>query len=315
MREDISKIKLNPTVSVIMPCYNDGDYILEAVDSIRKQTYPNIELIIIDDGSDDKKTTEIINNIDYKNLKLIKTDHIRPAGARNKGIRESVGKYVLPLDADDIIESTYIEKAVSELESDSNLGIVYCHADLFGLETGKWNLPDYDFKYEILDNCIFVSAVFRREDWVKVGGFCEDLHHGMEDYDFWLSILELGRSVLQFEETLFHYRIKDISRTSLFLNDYDKVQQTYLEIFNRHKHLYSANFETYCIELRRNLIDQVIQNREKERTIYELNKKIILQNSEWCEFCSQHQQVVRFSFSIIRICVRIKHFLKRLFKR
>ena len=147
-----------------------------------------------------------------------------------------------------------LEKAVSELESDSNLGIVYCHADLFGLETGKWNLPDYDFKYEILDNCIFVSAVFRREDWVRVGGFCEDLHHGMEDYDFWLSILELGRSVLQFEETLFHYRIKDISRTSLFLNDYDKVQQTYLEIFNRHKTLYSANFETYCIELRRNLI-------------------------------------------------------------
>ncbi|MBR0353431.1 MAG: glycosyltransferase family 2 protein [Oscillospiraceae bacterium] len=315
MNEEVRATKPNPTVSVIMPCFNDGEYLLEAVDSIKKQTYSPIELVIIDDGSDDEKTVNALNSINYHNLKIIRTDHIRPAGARNRGIKESTGKYILPLDADDIIDASYIERAVEELETDDNLGIVYCHADLFGLQTGKWELPDYDFKYEILDNCIFVSAVFRKEDWVAVGGFCEDFHYGMEDYDFWLSILELGRTVKQFDEVWFHYRIKKSSRTTEFINDYERVQETYSAIFSRHRDFYLTIFDTYCTELRRNLIDQIFQNRSKATRIDELNKIVKLQTSEWCEFCEQHQKVVKRSFSLIEICVRIKHFFKRLFKK
>ena len=155
-KEDISIPSLYPTVSVVMPCYNDGDYILDAVNSIKMQSYPQIELIIIDDGSDDEKTADILKMVNYRNLKVLRTNHLRPAGARNYGIKEASGKYILPLDADDTIESSYIEKAVIELESDSNIGIVYCHADLFGCENGRWDLPDYSLKKEIIDNCIFV---------------------------------------------------------------------------------------------------------------------------------------------------------------
>ena len=96
-------------VSVIMPCYNDGRYIEEAVESVFTQTYPDIELIVIDDGSDEQETLDVLERLRDKII-LLKTDHVRPAGARNYGIERASGKYILPLDSDDRIDKTYIEK-------------------------------------------------------------------------------------------------------------------------------------------------------------------------------------------------------------
>ena len=99
-------------VSVIMPCYNDGQYIEEAIGSIKNQTYSNWELIIIDDGSDDEKTINIIDNINDERITILNTNHLRPAGARNYGISQAKGKFILPVDSDDKIEPVYIEKAI-----------------------------------------------------------------------------------------------------------------------------------------------------------------------------------------------------------
>ena len=186
-----------------MPCYNDGKYIMEAIDSIGKQTYQNWELIIVDDGSDDEETKQIINEIQNPKIKVFHTEHLRPARARNYGIQKAEGKYILPVDSDDRIHEEYMEKAVKKIESNSQIGVVYCKAELFGEKNGPWNLPDYSFEQMLLDNIVFVTALFYKSDWEKVGGFNTSMAQGMEDYDFWLSILSIGREIYQIPEALF----------------------------------------------------------------------------------------------------------------
>ena len=255
-------------VSVIMPCFNDGKFITEAIESVKKQTYKDWELVIIDDGSDEKETIDIINNISDDRIRIFHTDHLRPAGARNFGIEQAKGKYILPLDSDDIIDKTYIEKAVCEIEKDSKVGVVYCQADLFGEKQGKWDLPDYSFENILLDNIVFVTALFYKEDWKKVAGFNTSMLDGMEDYDFWLSILELGKEIYQIPEVLFHYRIKPVSRTTGFQSDYKVVQGTYRQIYENHKDFYHKNIDLFANVLRDALIEQ-ISIRTKYEKIYD----------------------------------------------
>lgn len=147
-------------VSVIMPCYNDGRYIKEAIDSLRRQTYSNFELIIVDDGSDDSETVSILSTLNDGKTTVLHTNHLRPAGARNYGIERARGKYILPLDSDDTIEPTYLEKAVNVLETQPDIGVVYCQADLFGEKSGRWELPDYSRRAMLLDNIVLLHQCF-----------------------------------------------------------------------------------------------------------------------------------------------------------
>ncbi|MDR0853076.1 MAG: glycosyltransferase family 2 protein [Clostridiales Family XIII bacterium] len=242
-------------VSVVMPCYNDGDYILESIESVKRQKYSNIELIIVDDGSTDEKTVDILDSIDEDNIAVYRIENSGPSKARNYAISQSRGAYILPLDADDLIDSTYIEKAVSVLEKNSSVGVVYCKADSFGSKDRSWTIPDYSFEKMIVDNIVFVTAVFRKSDWEAVGGFCTDFHNGMEDYDFWLSILETEKTILQIPETLFHYRLKETSRTTNFIEDQDKVNETYRQLYLRHKDFFHMHYDEYAILLRKAFID------------------------------------------------------------
>lgn len=259
-------------VSVIMPCYNDGKYIIEAIESVKAQTYTNWELIIIDDGSDDEETVNIIKEICDERITTLHTKHLRPAGARNYGISNAKGKYILPVDSDDRIDPSYIEKAVKVIESDDKIGVVYCEADLFGEKSGKWELPSYSFNSMLLDNIVFVTALFYKDDWKKIGGFNTNMAAGMEDYDFWLGILGLGREIYQIPEILFHYRIKPISRTTGFQSDYKQVQEVYRQMYDNHKQFYEEHYEQYAKVLRDALIEQIAIRTKYER-IFEKVKK------------------------------------------
>jgi len=259
-------------VSVIMPCYNDGAYIEEAVQSVHAQTYKDIELIIIDDGSDDEHTLNVLNNFKQSGIKVLRTERLGPAGARNAGIAAAAGKYILPLDADDKIEPEYLEKAVKVLEENEHIGVVYCYANLFGERSGRWGLPNYSFEKMLLDNIVFVTALFYKEDWEKVGGFRVEMKHGMEDYDFWLSIMELGREIYQIPEVLFHYRIKPKSRTTEFMHNAEIVKQTYRDIYYNHPVFYEKYKDQYAVILRDALIEQLFINRKLQESIKILEK-------------------------------------------
>lgn len=254
-------------VSVIIPCFNDGRYLRESLQSVKNQTYDNIEIIICNDGSTDELTLQVLDECSNAGIMVLHLTNRGPAVARNKGIKIATGKYILPLDADDCIEKSYIEKAVKTIEKDCSIGAVYCYADLFGNVSGRWNLPDYSLERMLVDNIVFVTAVFRKEDWEKVGGFCENFKYGMEDYDFWLSILSLGKKIVQLPEVLFFYRIKDISRTTKFNGSIENIIETYDLLYRRHKKFYYENMDLYCQSLRHELIGRDRYARKLEKAI------------------------------------------------
>ncbi|ALO25982.1 glycosyltransferase family 2 protein [Leptospira borgpetersenii] len=232
---------MNPLVSIVIPCYNYGRYIHETVESILRQRYKYWEVIIVDDGSSDPFTISILE--EYKNksgFTVLSIPRSGPSTARNIGIDTAQGEFILPLDSDDMIHEDYLLEAISAYEKNPSLGIVYCEAEFFGSIKGKWNLPEYRFPNILLDNCIFVSAVFKKSDWKEVGGFNENMKNEWEDYDFWLSLIEKGGKVYRIPKVLFYYRIGHSSRSQRSLKHFLPL---YMQLYENHKELYLKNIQ------------------------------------------------------------------------
>lgn len=198
-----------PMVSVIIPCFNHGQYIDEAVNSVLSQTFQDFEIIIVNDGSIDKYTVNKLKSYNKPKCKVIHIVNKGLSTARNIGIKESSGKYLLPLDADDKIGVKYLEEAVKILDRESEIGIVYCDVEFFGDKTGKWNLPDFSIERILIMNMIICSALFRKTDYLDTNGFNPNMKYGWEDWDFWLSLVEKGKGVYKLPDVHFFYRIKN----------------------------------------------------------------------------------------------------------
>ena len=117
-------------ISVIIPCYNSGDLLERAIDSVLNQTWPEFEIILVNDGSSDKKTLKILNSYSYlKNLQLINQKNYGLSAARNKGVQYSNGYYLFFLDSDDWIEPETLEKMFKTLSKYKKNRFIY--ADIF----------------------------------------------------------------------------------------------------------------------------------------------------------------------------------------
>lgn len=219
-------------VSIVITNYNKSFFLEEAVKSALSQTI-KCEIILIDDASTDN-SIEIINKIRRANKNLIFIQNNKNMGvvySRNKAIEQSNGKYILPLDADDIIEPTYAEKAKKYLDKNDKCGIVYCNARRFGKINDNWNLINYDKNVIWYKNHIFSTAMFRKKDWSSIGGYDNKFNSGHEDWDFWLSILERGRTPFKINEYLFKYRILETSRST---SADKRVNLEFETIFKKH---------------------------------------------------------------------------------
>lgn len=237
----------SPVVSVIMPCFNQGRYLDEAIASVLAQTFSKVEIIVIDDGSTDEFTVRLLDNYQRPQTTVIRTPNQGPSAARNVGVQHAQGQYILPLDADDRIAPTYLEQAVPLLDADPNVGIVYAKAETFGASTEISDLPPYQFPQILLGNMIFNTSLYRKTDWEKVGGYNENMVWGWEDYDFWLSLIELGRDVIQLPEVLcFHRRVPG-SRSHQMTQTY--WVKSYTQLFRNHPQLYTDHIDTLFQEL------------------------------------------------------------------
>ncbi len=253
------------SISVIMPCYNDGQYIEEAIASLQMEKHPDVEVIVIDDGSDDPTTKTVLDHLGSERIRLLHTHHDGPSYARNAGIQEAKGTYILPLDADDRIEHSYLDKARAVLEEKPQCGTVYCKADLFGEASGPWMLAPYSFERMLVESLVFVTAMFRKADWEAVGGFRTDMKDGIEDYDFFIGILALGKEIIQLDEVLFHYRIKKKSRTTEFVRDGEAVRRAFRSVYEHHQAFYDKHSRLYACLLR----DEIVRQRvEIERLMH-----------------------------------------------
>jgi len=225
-----------PKVSVIIPCYNQGIYLDEAVDSVLNQTYEDFEIIIVNDGSTDEFTNRLLADYRKPHTRILQTRNQGLATARNTGITEARGEFILPLDADDKIGPGYLGKAVAILERQPNVGIVYCRGELFGDRTGDIAAPQFSRIGMLISNLIFCSALFRKSEWEQVGGYNPNMIHGCEDWDFWLSLLELGLSAERLPEVYFYYRVRESSMNQAM--DKDKRLEMFRRIVVNHPRLY-----------------------------------------------------------------------------
>lgn len=229
-------------VCIVIPCFDKGNYIDEAVYSALQQTYQDVEIVIVDDGSRDSYTKEKLRSY-YRDprIRVIHTDNQGVSRARNRGIAESQAEYILPLDADDKIEKDYVRYAVEVLDSDENVGIVYCLATFFDEKNEIWSLPPYSKDSMLLDNMIFCSAFFRKRDWQRVNGYNPNMRTGYEDWDYWLSLIELGLKVYCIPHSFFHYRMRDRTARHLITGDKGIDLEMRTQLLTNHPKLYSPS--------------------------------------------------------------------------
>ncbi len=204
-----------PLVSVIIPCFNYGQFLREAVDSALHQTLRSVEVIVVDDGSTEPLTRTTLDELNLPRTTVLRRPNSGLPAARNQGISAARGRYICCLDADDRLASTYLEKAVALLESDRGVGLVYSWVQLYGDEHDVWYTERFDLAELRRRNFIPVSAVFRREDWDIIGGYAHDMRpHGYEDWEFWLRLGGAGRRGVLIPEALFEHRLH--GRTMVF---------------------------------------------------------------------------------------------------
>lgn len=197
----------HPFISVIIPCFNHGQFVGEAVQSILSQSLQDLEIIIVNDGSTDKETIDILNSLEQPKTRVIHLpQNMGLPAARNAGIRETQGKYICCLDADDKLHPSYFEKAVAIMESNSGISFVGSWTQVFGSESRVWYATQFDPDQILYSNQFNSLAMFRRTAWEHAGGFSEDMREGFEDWEFWVRLTGHGYRGYQILEKLIYVR-------------------------------------------------------------------------------------------------------------
>ncbi len=272
---------MKPVISIIIPCYNHGKYIQETLDSIeRARGKYLLEVIIVNDGSTDIETITVLKNIEEKGYFVINQKNGGLGNARNNGIRIAKGKYILPLDSDNIVEKPYLNEAIEILETQLNVDIVYGNALYFGEKSGGWIVGHYDFESLKRRNYIDACAVYRKSIWENTGGYDEKMPKmGLEDWDFWINCSLHQYHFFYLDKFCFSYRVLknsmirqvkhyDLLNILFYLNlKYNNIIST--RTIKLHMYQYLNNDIVY------------IQNIISLRTIIKITKNKILTKFKW----------------------------------
>uniref|UniRef100_B8HV91 Glycosyl transferase family 2 n=1 Tax=Cyanothece sp. (strain PCC 7425 / ATCC 29141) TaxID=395961 RepID=B8HV91_CYAP4 len=255
-------------VSIVIPCFNDGQYLKEAIASVTALPDQIYEIIIVNDGSTDVLTHQVLNELRSNGYQVIDQPNQGAPAARNTGVRMAKGEYILPLDADNRIRIPYIYKGIEVLDRYHDVAVVYGDVEHFG--EGITNLeelpafsvryeaisfdhgfravqrvPDFNLSWLINHNYIDMCAVFRKSVWDECGPYDINMPFGCyDDWDLWLSIAKKGYRFYHIPEILFEYRVKPISLSTASRNkEKNKVVYRYLAF--KHAALFPKEFRLY----------------------------------------------------------------------
>lgn len=229
-------------VTIIITSYNCGEYLKETFDSAKSQTYENIEIIVVDDGSTDETTEEELNNIERQGGIVIRKDNGGVSSARNIGIKESSGKYIIFLDGDDLLEPNYVEEMLKIKEKFPEAGIVYSNTLLFGEKNyiRPLGTPSYD-KLLVYNHYFVVTCLLEKKRIEEIYGFDEKMIYGVEDWEFFIRYCYKGMKVVRINKPLFKYRIRKHSRTGSINESIRKTLSMRLEVLNNNIDMYAQN--------------------------------------------------------------------------
>ncbi len=229
---------MDPVISIIIPCYNQGQYISDAIGSVEK--YPDksvYEIIIINDGSTNEDTIAVLKLLMEKGYHVINQDNQGLSMARNNGIAIAKGKYILPLDADNKIRPAYIDKGIQILDSHPDVGIVYSNSLRFGKENKIFRPGRFILKKLMFENYIDACVVMRKEVWEETGGY-DKMISAYADWDLNLCVFEHGWKFHYVNEILFEYRVRKDSMLRQLTNSEELIKY----IARKHGPLYRTEF-------------------------------------------------------------------------
>ena len=194
-------------VSVVIPCFNHGEFLLEAIESVDRIKRDDIEIVVVDDGSTDKQTRTEIDKLSTVGMRVIRQEKKGLGAARNAGILAASAQYIFPLDADDRLRSGWMDTGIGILDSNPRVGVVYGDAQCFGTQTHRWVVGPFSGERLLNYNFIHCSALFRKAVWEQNRGYETDMPvQGVEDWDFWIGAFEHGWLFEYLPDIVFDYR-------------------------------------------------------------------------------------------------------------
>lgn len=212
---------LKKKVSIIIPCYNQAQWLRDAVNSALNQTIL-CEVIIVNDGSTDN-TDEVANHQIYFIDKYIVKENGGLSSARNAGIKEATGEWILTLDADDKIAPDFVEKC---LKYKDEYDIIGTGQQEFGESDSKHIFKtNPTFQDFVQNNQINCCSLYRKKIWEELGGYDEEMKIGYEDYDLWLRATQKGYKVITIPEYLFFYRKHGVSMVTKAIENHNQIKQ------------------------------------------------------------------------------------------
>lgn len=200
--------------SIIIPLFNQAQFLKEAVDSALAQTVP-VEIIIVNDGSTDGGKF-LADEYAEQGVKVVHQVNKGLASARNTGIMHATGEFVLPLDADDILLPTAVERIEKVFDEVKDATVVAPSFTQFGKAEGDVILmmrPNFhDFK---TGNKVGYCSAIRRSALLECGGYSPRMTWGFEDYHLWFDLLKRGKLIYTIPEPLWLYRVREGSMISV----------------------------------------------------------------------------------------------------
>lgn len=262
---------MKPTISVIIPCYNDGIFLNETIAKLRLQTFKDFEIIIVDDGSTDSLTIDVFNQLkEDRQIKIYHTPNQRMSAARNFGIQKANAELIVALDADDYFEKSFFEKSLNVLNADKKIAVVSCYIQNFGLNKDLFKPRGGGIYNFLFSNQCAMCAMFRKSVWLEVGKFDEEMKFGYEDWEFYIRVTAKGYFIKIIPEILFFYR--QTQKSTLKNDTIPNEKEIVKYIINKHSELYKiklteliTNKEVLYIDSRvswQNII-KMISNRIK----------------------------------------------------
>ncbi len=204
--------------SVVVTCYNLGEYLHECISSIYSSCVGfEFEVIIVDDGSSDDLTIKVIDGLilEFPGLTLIRQANLGLAKARNVGVEKSKFDWIIPFDADNVMQRAMITEAFKIIQSNTDVDIIYGNALFFGKEDRLWPQKEYSFVDLCDSNYLDACACFRRSLYEAIGGYDSSMSvMGFEDWDFWLRASVKGFRFKFCDEIFYKYRVRQDSMLS-----------------------------------------------------------------------------------------------------
>lgn len=268
-------------ISIVIPCFNHGDFLMEALVSLDDLIHSvKAEVIIVNDGSTDKRTLTVFGELEEKGWRIFHQENQGLASARNNGINASVGKYILALDSDNLVIHEFVQKAVTILNNDKNTDVVYSDSLHFGEEEFYNKVGEFDPCKLISDNYIDACAIYRRSVWEELNGYDPKMPvMGHEDWDFWVGAIMRGKNFKYLAVPGFKYRIRPDSMLRTQAASKSEENRKYIykkynyQLFESIRVNYNPNPENFKAKYI-NLLRDFEKNRIKNIAKLLLGKKI-----------------------------------------